>query len=195
MLEKRWAMASPSGELVHPCSDCYGTGMDRTPFDYIMCIFLQAHLQKMVRLTPASLRRMGKPSTSVGEMRRFFGILVLAARYEFGARADLWASKPASKHIDTPASGRETGVPRDRFDAIWRALAFREQLDGITETSSTQRRWSLVQDFVDAFNEHRFANFAPSDLVCVDESMSRCYGQGVLSSITVCPCTSPYTAS
>lgn len=111
-------MASPSGELVHPCGDCYGTGIDRTPFDYFMCMFPQAHLHKMVRLKSASLRRMGKPTTSVREMLRFFGILILAGRYEFGARADLWASKPASKHIDAPAFGRKTGVTRDRFDAI-----------------------------------------------------------------------------
>jgi Transposase IS4 len=35
-----------------------------------------------------------------------------------------------------------------------------------------------VSDFVESVNSHRAAYFSPSDLVCVDESMSRWYGQG-----------------
>ena len=36
----------------------------------------------------------------------------------------------------------------------------------------------LVDDFVDAFNEHRRCYFFVSDRLCVDESFSRWYGQG-----------------
>jgi hypothetical protein len=39
-------------------------------------------------------------------------------------------------------------------------------------------RWMLLQDFVDNFNEHRATTFNASDLICVDESMSRWYGLG-----------------
>ena len=35
-----------------------------------------------------------------------------------------------------------------------------------------------MDDFVAAFNEHRANFFIPSDHICVDESMSRWYGQG-----------------
>ncbi len=35
-----------------------------------------------------------------------------------------------------------------------------------------------MDDFVSAVNEHRAKNFMPSDTVCVDESISRWYGQG-----------------
>jgi Transposase IS4 len=44
--------------------------------------------------------------------------------------------------------------------------------------SSENYRWALVQDVFDKFNEHRKQCFNPSDLICVDESMSRWYGQG-----------------
>lgn len=37
---------------------------------------------------------------------------------------------------------------------------------------------SLVQEFVDAINEHRKANVVPSEIICVDESISRWYGLG-----------------
>jgi len=46
------------------------------------------------------------------------------------------------------------------------------------DESSEVYRWKLVDDFVAAFNEHRANFFYPSDLICVDESMSRWYGQG-----------------
>eukprot|EP00171_Calliarthron_tuberculosum_P023220 IDg23220t1 len=176
--EQRWAMVNPAGELVQPGCDCYGPGMDRSPYDYFMTMFPQGHLKKMARLTSALLRRRGKPGTSVGELLRFFGVLVLATRYEFGHRSDLWATVAATKHLQAPAFGRKTGIPRQRFDSLWQCLTFSETLTADTEACSTRRRWSLVSDFVDAFNDHRAANFKPSDLICVDESMSRWYGQG-----------------
>jgi hypothetical protein len=43
--------------------------------------------------------------------------------------------------------------------------------------ASERQRWMLVDDFVD-INEYRAANFVPSELICVDESISRWYGQG-----------------
>jgi hypothetical protein len=44
--------------------------------------------------------------------------------------------------------------------------------------SSEKYRWSLVDGFVDRFNEHRASMFIPSEHICVDESISRWYGQG-----------------
>ena len=123
-------MTSPAGGIVRQGGDCYGPGASRTPYDYFMCMFPQDHLQKMTRLTSAALRQRSKPCTSIGELLQFFGILVLATRYEFGSRAELWTTAPATKHLDAPAFGRKTGMPRMRFDALWQCLAFSEQLDG-----------------------------------------------------------------
>ena len=38
--------------------------------------------------------------------------------------------------------------------------------------------WQLVDDFVQNFNNHRSNNFKPGTKICVDESISRWYGQG-----------------
>ena len=43
---------------------------------------------------------------------------------------------------------------------------------------SERWRWSLIQDFVDRINEHRASFYHPSDIICVDESISRWYGLG-----------------
>lgn len=37
----------------------------------------------------------------------------------------------------------------------------------------------LVDDFVKRFNDYRASNFIPSEIICVDESISWWYGQGV----------------
>ena len=44
--------------------------------------------------------------------------------------------------------------------------------------TSERYRWLLVDGFVDRFNTHRARYFIPSELICVDESISRWYGQG-----------------
>jgi Transposase IS4 len=44
--------------------------------------------------------------------------------------------------------------------------------------SSESFCWMLVDGFIRNFNQHRAANFIPSDRLVVDESFSRWYGQG-----------------
>ena len=41
----------------------------------------------------------------------------------------------------------------------------------------SQFRWKLVDDFVKRFNDYHAENFIPSEMICVDESISRWYGQ------------------
>ena len=44
--------------------------------------------------------------------------------------------------------------------------------------SSKEYRWKYVDNFVTYFNKHCEEFFLPSELLCVDESISRWYGQG-----------------
>jgi Transposase IS4 len=46
------------------------------------------------------------------------------------------------------------------------------------DMSSEEYRWKLVDDFVQNFNDYRATTFSPSERICVDESISRWYGQG-----------------
>jgi len=46
------------------------------------------------------------------------------------------------------------------------------------DMSSEHYRWCLIQDFIDRINEHRVNFFHPSNIVCVDESISRWYSLG-----------------
>jgi hypothetical protein len=72
-----------------------------------------------------------------------------------------------------PAFRKKTGMSRKRFDDIWNALVFSDQGDSVDGESSIEYRWRLVDDFVEAIDSHRAANYTPSELICVDESISR----------------------
>jgi hypothetical protein len=100
-------------------------------------------------------------------------------RLELGKRHDLWKTSPSSKYIPAPAYGK-TGVSRNRFDHISACIRFNDQPKTQGEISSVRYRWMLVNDFVSAVNTQRRAMVTPSELLYVDESIARWYGQGGL---------------
>jgi hypothetical protein len=108
---------------------------------------------------------------------KFFGFLILGTRYKFGKRSDLWAAEARNRLLYAPAFGEKTGMSRNIFYDVWNALVFSDQGDSVDGESSIEYRWRLVDDFFEAINSHRAANYTPSELIC-DESISRWYGQG-----------------
>jgi hypothetical protein len=70
-------------------------------------------------------------------------------------------------------------MSKHRFDDLFRAVRWSNQPPAPGDAkSSEQYRWKLVDDFVTNFKDHRANYFSLSDCICVDESMSRWYGQG-----------------
>ena len=135
-------------------------------------------LTTICRETSRVLERKGLGPLSTGELLKFFGVLVLGTKFEFSDRRSLWSTTAPSKYIPAPHFGR-TGMSRNRFDHIFANLRTGPQPNvRPQEMSSEQYRWMLVDTFVNNFNEHRAQFFSPSDLICVDESISRWYGQG-----------------
>jgi len=130
-----------------------------------------AQLELMVRLTSDTLEARGMRPTTAGELLKFIGVTVLATRYEFGARADLWGTTARSKYMLAPAFSLRTGMPRARFDALWSSVPFSKQV--VDGGDSEESRWQLIDEFVSNINLHRSARVTPSDLICVDESMSK----------------------
>jgi len=106
--------------------------------------------------------------TSAGEVLKFLCVCVLATRYEFGSRADLWATTARRKYMLAPAFGERTGMSRRRFDALWSCLTFSLQVDDANDSEAS--RWQLVTDCVTSINAHRASRVTPSDLLCVEES-------------------------
>jgi len=171
-----WSVRALSGEVIHEEGDSIGPGRSRKPYDYFMAMFPLKQMVLMVRLTSTKLEARGMRPTTGGELLKFIGVTVLATRYEFCARADLWATKARNIYLVTPAFGERTGLPRARFDALWSCLTFSAQSEAGGD--SEKSRWQLVDDFVSNINEHRSSRVCPSELICVDESMCKWYGQG-----------------
>ena len=168
---------------------CQYTGKEFTPgcdpekevdvLDFFMAIFPKKQLQCMIEETNKRLVKGGHPKLTKGELLKWFGILLLITRFEYGERAQLWSNRSHCKFIPAPNFGEKTGMTRERFHAIFREMVWSVQPPERPETmSSEQYRWLLIEDFVANFNEHRSQYFHPSWLVCVDESISRWYGLG-----------------
>ena len=172
---RNWAVKTRMGYML-------GRGGDHqnsySRIEYFLMLFPPEQLQLILQLTNHELGMARKTYTSAGEIVKFFGVMLLATRFEFGSRASLWSNVTTNKYIPAPSFG-QTGMPRKRFDDLWMCIRFSEQPPNRpSEMTSEQYRWRLVDDFVKNFNEHRAQNFFPSDEICVDESMSRWYGRG-----------------
>jgi Transposase IS4 len=82
---------SITGDLIFEGGDAIFGDNRRTPYEYFMAIFPLDALMRIVMLTSEKLRKKGKQVTRGGEILKFFGILILGTRYEFGSRANLWS--------------------------------------------------------------------------------------------------------
>jgi hypothetical protein len=132
----------------------------------------------MVEFINDRLETIKKPQLMTGELLKLFGVLILGNRHEFGHRADLCKPEAGSPLLQAPAFDTKTGMPRTRIDDIWSSLTSTRQGDRGDEECSAAHRWRLVSEFVESIHSHRSAHFSPSELICVDESIARWYGQG-----------------
>ena len=98
-----------------------------------------------------------KNYTTAGEIVKFFGVMLLVTRFEFGSRASLWSNVTTNKYIPAPSFGI-TGMPRKQFDNLWMCIRFSEH-NRPSDMTSEQYCWRLVDDFVKNFNEHRAQKF------------------------------------
>ena len=176
-VRKTWKMICQySGKEYIP--GCDGN-KDISAFDFFMTVFPKSQLNLMLEETNKKLVKEGQSKMTKGELLKWFGVLLLITRFEYGERAQLWSNKSHCKFIPAPNFGEKTGMSRERFNLIFRAMVWSVQPcirpEGV---SSEQYRWMLVEDFVRNFNDHRAQFFHPGWLICADESISRWYGLG-----------------
>ena len=73
----------------------------------------------MTLYTSQQLVKHGDKGTTKEEIIKWFGIIILATRFEFGDRASLWYTVFQSKYRYDPAFGK-TRMNRHWFDMLWR---------------------------------------------------------------------------
>ena len=75
--------------------------------DYFLCMFPPQSPLSIARLTSQQLEMLLKPATTKGEVLRFFGVVILATKFEFDNRRSLWATTAISKYyIPAPLFGK-----------------------------------------------------------------------------------------
>ena len=58
--------------------------------DYVLMMFPNDHIQKIMMLTNRHLSSVKKPQTTIGEILKDSGVLILDTEFEFGLRRTLW---------------------------------------------------------------------------------------------------------
>lgn len=162
---RRWKVIGPIDEII---SRGHGPSQMQ-PMDYFMWMFPQEHLALMVSYTNDAMQSRGLRLTTRGEILKFFGVLILMTRIEFGSRRSLWSSQLSSKYL-----------PKLQFGNIISRTRFKELRHDVTFSfpADSSDRWGMIRDFIVAINDHRASHVIPSQNICVDESMSRWYGLG-----------------
>ena len=172
----KWHIRLATGETIHEGGD---VNRSILPIDYFFHSFPEEQTRHAILQTNINLMRNNKRRMTREEFYKLLGILILITRFEFTSRATLWSRTTASKFIPAPRIGETTGMSRNRFDELWSHLRWSEQpVQRPADKTHAEHRWMLVDDMVAIFNKHREENFAPSEWICVDESMSRWYGLG-----------------
>ena len=94
--------------------------------EYFLILLPPQQLQLILQLTNNELAIARKNYTTAGEIVKFFGVMLLVTRFEFGSRASLWSNMTTNKYIPAPSFGL-TGMPRKRFDNLLMCIWFSEQ--------------------------------------------------------------------
>ena len=172
---RQWKAIDPLGNHIYPGS---GAARSMSQLEYFLLLFSPNQLDALVTHTNEQLSRKNLRKTTKGEMLKFLGVVILITRFKCKDRRELWKSATDFKYV--PAAGlARTGMTRHRFEQLWVNQRWAHQPPTRPEGMSHEaHRWMLVGGHVDRFNKWRATNFVPSDLICIDESMSRWYGQG-----------------
>ena len=174
--KKKWGIRLHSGEVLYQHSDIQHM---YSPLDYFMMSFPNEQMELCLLETNKQLREKQKRETTVTELYKLFGIIILITRFETTSRARLWSTVSQNKYIPAVKLGAMTGMPRQRFDDLWSALQWSTQpKDRPQGVLHAEHCWMLVNDMVGIFNQHWEDHFIPSEWICCDESISRWYGLG-----------------
>jgi hypothetical protein len=158
-----WQFRGRDGNWWESEDDLLGS---RTMLDYFLSVFPPNAMKRIILLTNVKLRDNNMQEIDIGDLLKFFGIMILITRFKFGNRRDLWRVNEDCRYIPAPRIGDTTGMSKNRFDEIWQCLTFSEQPDERPANMSSEAyRWMLVDDFVMDFNRHRQDNFRPSEVV------------------------------
>jgi hypothetical protein len=135
-----WTLQTAAGVTIIERGDAGSAISPRRPCLYFMTMFPPDQVARMVELTSVRLETSKQPQLTTGEPLKYFGVLILSTRREFGHRADLWKTDAGNRLPQAPAFGTKPGMPRKRFDAICSSLTFSRRGDSGDKKCSVAHR-------------------------------------------------------
>ena len=84
VIHRKWRQRLVTGAILEEGSDTSGYF---SRLDYFLCMFPMKHLHQMVVRTNTVLHQRKKALTTDREVLKFFGVIILATKYEFESRA------------------------------------------------------------------------------------------------------------
>jgi Transposase IS4 len=107
---RKWALKLPTVDTWR-----YGSNSDRTitRFEVFLQLFPSLALNTMVFSTNHNLKKNCDQKTNRQELLRFIGINILATKYEWNDRSDLWSKTKPSKYEASPDFGTLIGISRN----------------------------------------------------------------------------------
>lgn len=91
-----------------------GDEEERSPLKFFLDLFPPTNLDKIVYIKNKSLSKYDQQLLSHQELLKFFGILFLCKRCEFGKRKELWMEQSQCDFLPAYQFGR-TGISKNRF--------------------------------------------------------------------------------
>jgi Transposase IS4 len=79
-------------------------GMEQPPLDYFMACFPPQAMRNIIALTNKKLCEDDQQEMEMGELLKFFGVLILITQFEFNSQRDLWKPVSDNKFIPSPDS-------------------------------------------------------------------------------------------
>ena len=177
VVQRQWSIRSSVGDVFGP--GCDVGGKQWSPIDYFFMMFPMTHTQAIVQLTNEGLSDNNKVPTTAGMILKFFGMIILCTKFEFKSWSSLWSTTAASNMFQLHPLGQQVWVE-------CALMIFGGIFAGASSLLSVRQKWAQ-KNFVGGWwtillkasmADHRASTFQPSDVICVDESISRWYGKG-----------------
>jgi Transposase IS4 len=107
--------------------------------DYFLACFPPIAMKNIIYLTKKKLEEDEQPEMGMGELLKFFGILILITRFEFSNCRDLWSPNSNNWFIPTLAIGMTTRMSKHQFDILLANMTFSNQPEARPKGMSSEK--------------------------------------------------------
>lgn len=151
----------------------FGSGIKQyRPVDRFLSLFCMQLMDTIVRRKSNKLNRLSQ--TALHKMK--YSNLSVFSFYQLDSSSKTEDSCGLVRDQENTSLQHILAI--QEFESILSNLTFSNCPDAQGDLTSAEHRWMHFDDFARSFNDKRRVVFTPSQWLCVDESISRLYGQG-----------------